>query len=198
LIQSGLAATVFSSRLNEIISIFTEDHQGRAFTLLRHPVERIISLFYQEQTRDPHLALVPVHEYFLEQKEHIKNKMKSIMGNDNYMVRTLVNKPIAELTSYDLDLAMLILKKKFLIGLVDEIEESVKRFRYYFNWKTKGLKGVDECVMTFTSPSPRKRPILSRTSRVWKVLEEQNKFDVKLYDFALHLFDVQGLYLKQS
>ena len=74
---------------------------------------------------------------------------------DNYIVRTLVNKPIAELTSYDLDLAMLILKKKFLIGLVNEIEESIKRFRYYFNWKTKGLKGIDECVMTFTSPSPR-------------------------------------------
>ena len=73
---------------------------------------------------------------------------------DNYIVRTLVNKPIAELTSYDLDLAMLILKKKFLIGLVNGIKESIKHFRYYFNWK-KGLKGIDECVMTFTSPSTR-------------------------------------------
>ena len=52
---------------------------------------------------------------------------------DNYIVRTLVNKPIAELTSYDLDLAMLILKKKFLIGLVNGIKESIKHFRYYFN-----------------------------------------------------------------
>ena len=36
LIQSGLAATVFSSRLNEITSIFSIDHRARAFTLLRH------------------------------------------------------------------------------------------------------------------------------------------------------------------
>ena len=47
-------------------------------------------------------------------------------------MRKLVNKPIAELTTYDLDLTMLLHEKMLLIGLANEIEESIKRF-YYFN-----------------------------------------------------------------
>ena len=46
---------------------------------------------------------------------------------------TLVNKPIEELTSYYLDLAMILHEKTILIGLANEIENSIKRFRCYFN-----------------------------------------------------------------
>lgn len=202
LVNSGLAYAVFSSRLNEIASLFNTDRRARSFTLLRHPVERTISEFYQEQARNPKLSLVSLEKY-LESNIDNANLETTIstalaVGEDNYIVRSLVNKPIAELTSYDLDLAMLILKKKFLIGLVDEMEESVQRFRKYYNWNTKGLKGVDECIMTFTSPSPRKKPIFSKNSKVWNILEQRNKWDAKLYDFALHLFDVQGLLLNKS
>jgi len=194
LVNSGLAYAIFSSRINEIASVFTPDRRGRSFTLLRHPVERAISEYYQEQARNPKLALVSLESYLQDNSDDIK----AAVGEDNFITRSLINKPIADLTTYDLDLAMMILKKKFLIGLVDEMEESVKRFRKYFSWNVKGLKGVDECVATFTSPSPRKKPIFSENSNVWKLLEERNKFDVKLFDFALHLFDVQGLYLQKK
>merc|ERR1712157_423951 len=88
LVNSGLSYAIFSSRLSEIISIFNTDHQARSFPVLRHPVERAISLFYQEQARDPKQALKSIEVYFNENPE---------FEEDNYMVRSLANKPSAAL-----------------------------------------------------------------------------------------------------
>merc|ERR1739836_154868 len=98
LVNSGLAYAVFSSRFNEISSIFNTDRHARSFTILRHPVERAISEYYQEQARNPNLALISLERYL----EDNPDDMTSAVGEDNYIVRSLVNKPEAVLTSYDL------------------------------------------------------------------------------------------------
>jgi len=185
LVNSGMAHTIFSSHFYEAVDLFNPQHKAKAFTLMRHPVDRFMSDFYQKQAKNTDLAIQTI-ENFLEQ-DHFE---------DNWMVRALTKNPEKILTSYDLNIAMQILKSKFLIGLAHEMKESVRRFRTYFQWKAAAeIKGLEQCVNTLSSPSPRRRPALSRGSKPWNLIVQKNKWDMKLYDYSLHLFDIQGLLL---
>lgn len=44
--RSGLANVVMTSWFDQTASVFDEDHKGRCFTLLRHPIQRAVSMFY--------------------------------------------------------------------------------------------------------------------------------------------------------
>lgn len=67
---------------------------------------------------------------------------------DNFLTRTLSRNRDAPLTQADLNVAKEVLKRKFVVGLYDDFEESVHRFEAFFGWKltdssTKQLLSIE-------------------------------------------------------
>lgn len=127
LIHSELADAVVAVYVEETAELFdTNVHKGRLFTMFRHPIERVQSLFNYlswakwEETYDPSLAIMTLDEYAQTTRKEF-----------NWMTRTLSGNLLDDLTEKDLDIAKSILKRKTLIGLWEEKEESFRRFESY-------------------------------------------------------------------
>lgn len=105
---------------------FDPMNQGRALALFRHPIERLVSKFYYLQTADwepgyrPHWRNMTV----LQWAESDKNCVES-----NYMVQMLSGKSWSDpVTQDDLPHAKQLLRDHFIVGLLDDVEESFRRF----------------------------------------------------------------------
>merc|ERR1712238_81498 len=102
-------------------ALFTPTAKGRLFTVFRHPVERAISMFYYlqiahwEPTYDPSLQSWTPEEYA--ESDRIEN---------NWLTRTLSNRMEGDLLDEDFNLAIEVLRRKFFVGLVSNIEETME------------------------------------------------------------------------
>eukprot|EP00591_Stephanopyxis_turris_P006837 CAMPEP_0195519026 /NCGR_PEP_ID=MMETSP0794_2-20130614/14208_1 /TAXON_ID=515487 /ORGANISM="Stephanopyxis turris, Strain CCMP 815" /LENGTH=468 /DNA_ID=CAMNT_0040648101 /DNA_START=66 /DNA_END=1472 /DNA_ORIENTATION=+ len=189
---SGLADVITSSYLFQISNVFSRpSHLGKSFTMLRHPVERAVSMYYLMQQEDAAMVGVPLVDY--------------ARGNgieNNWMVRYLVNQMEGELEKEALDKAKEVLKRKFVIGLLEEKEESISRFQKYFEWKfsedeNDQMKEKD-CIADFlesgtqVNENPEAHEMPKKGSQEWALITHQTQYDIKLYDFAVDLFTEQG------
>mmetsp|Transcript_6181 Transcript_6181/g.9062 ORF Transcript_6181/g.9062 Transcript_6181/m.9062 type:complete len:358 (-) Transcript_6181:237-1310(-) len=130
LAKSGLADIITSSSPHPIANqIFTPNNPGRMFTILRHPVDRAVTMYYYLKTAtwdplyNPKLITMSLVDY-----------AKSSSIENNWLTRFLVNKPGGALTKKDLILAKELLKRKCLVGLYDDMEVSLAKFDRYFGW----------------------------------------------------------------
>ena len=120
--DSGLADAVVTPFIYEANNLFTPTAKGRLFTVFRHPIDRAISLFYYlqvadwEPTYDPELKNWSVKEYA--QSSKIEN---------NWLTRQLSNTLAGELRDDDLKVAMEVVRSKFLVGLMADIEATMNR-----------------------------------------------------------------------
>ena len=96
------------------------------FVMMRHPVKRIIDQFYYLQRStwvghedyDIDLGTMSLAQYALSDKLI-----------ENYMVRTLLDlTDTFELTKSHVDQAKEILRRKFLVGIIEWFDVSVHRF----------------------------------------------------------------------
>jgi hypothetical protein len=104
--------------------LYDSDNQGRFLALFRHPVDRAVSMFYYlqsatwERTYRPEWADMTVLEWAA-----LPN------AEEDYMVHKLVNKSFGEkVTETDLIIAKELVRQRFVVGLMTEMEESVRRF----------------------------------------------------------------------
>jgi hypothetical protein len=188
LVDSKLADIVLTPLINEVSSIFEPPkNQGRCFTLMRHPILRAISVFYFlqklsiENSSLNDFASMTIEEYASSDK--VEN---------NWMTRQLNQKVSGGvLNDDDLERAKEFLRTKCLIGLTDDFNESVIRFETFFGWthvnEEEKLECQEEIVSKHTSGSEHER--FEEDSLVWKLLLEQNRFDMALYDYAVSLFN---------
>ena len=104
-----------------------------------------------------------------------------------------------ELTKDDLEQAKEILKTKFLIGFIDDLDESVYRMMKYNGWKfsvdeTEQMKEED-CIKDLTTGGTNineyEYEIPKRGSQAHALISWQTQFDMKLYAYAKELFDHQ-------
>lgn len=192
LASSGLADVIVSSYLHESAPLFDLKHQGRAFIVFRDPLVRAMSMYWHRVKTvgdlDPNLAIV---DYA--QGNGIEN---------NWMCRFLTNRMEGELTKPDLDKAMQILKDKFLVGFMDDLEESVARVMKYQGWslsvadETERMKQED-CVRDLAMKGgganigAYEYEIPKRGSQAHALISWQTQFDTKLYAYAKELFEKQ-------
>merc|ERR1712157_501721 len=101
------------------------------------------------------------------------------------MTRYLTNEPLSALTSNHLEIAKEILRKKFIIGTVNEIQVSFERFKAYFGWASE----EKVCEQNQLTKSNTDYYIGEEEKRL---LKEINEFDIKLYSYAEKLFQEQG------
>ena len=191
LAASGLANVIVSSYLHESAALFDLNHQGRAIILLRDPVERATSMYWHR--------IKEVGD--LESSTTIEDYAQGNGIENNWMCRFLTNRMTGELTKDDLEQAKEVLKEKFLIGFVDDFEESVYRIMKYNGWKfstdeTEQMKEED-CIKDLTSEgggsniNPNEYEIPKRGSQAHALISWQTQFDSKLFAYAKELFDHQ-------
>uniref|UniRef100_A0A7S4UT07 Sulfotransferase domain-containing protein n=1 Tax=Ditylum brightwellii TaxID=49249 RepID=A0A7S4UT07_9STRA len=190
LTKSKMADLITSSLFHDAADLFTLEHQGRAFTMLRHPVERAVSMYYY-RTRGENADIDPsvtLEDYA--RGEGIEN---------NWLTRFLTDRMEGELLKEDLDNAMDILSRKFLIGFLDDGEESIARMMKYFGWtyaedSTKKMLQEDcvkELIDDGTNRNIEGYELPKKGTQAYALISWQTQFDVKLYEYALGVFETQ-------
>ena len=151
------------------------------FTLLRDPVERAISHFYhyRRQTADP------IHPLAMRSTLTEWVSTCGLVEMDNGQTRRLagsINLPCGQVTPQMLDHAKANLRKNFaVVGLTERFEESLVLLHRAFNWR---LYGFTE--QNVGGNRPRRSEVSDETL---KVIEDCNRFDSDLYQFAAELFE---------
>mmetsp|Transcript_2323 Transcript_2323/g.3021 ORF Transcript_2323/g.3021 Transcript_2323/m.3021 type:complete len:474 (+) Transcript_2323:40-1461(+) len=191
LVKSKLPDVVVSNLPPDDVSeMFASSHQARLFTILRHPVERAISVFYHRgwahwdnDIYDPELAEMSIVEYAKQSRiEH------------NWMVRFLSKRMRGDVRIEDLNVAKRILSQKCLIGLLEQKEETIKRFERYLHWDVH-TQEKRQCLnkLAFeTWSNQHEHPGMGENSEPWKLLTVRNRFDVELYEYAKKIFKEQA------
>lgn len=190
LAASGMAEMVSSSYMKEAGVLFDLQHQGRAFTVIRNPIERAVSMYYyrtrgERADLDPDLSL----EAFA-QGEGIEN---------NWMTRFLIDRMEGELTKKDLEKAKEVLEKKFLVGLLEDGKETISRIMKYYGWEyvedeTERMRQedcIDMLIRDGTNAGPEEYQLPKKGTQPYALISWQTQFDMKLYEFAKELFEKQ-------
>ncbi|KAI2498051.1 hypothetical protein MHU86_16424 [Fragilaria crotonensis] len=123
--QAQLAEMVTSSYfLNSAQFLFSEEHPGRAFIMFRNPIHVAVSMYYYQRSTGA-----------LDERITLEEFARGNGVENNWMTRSLTNAMEGELRTSLLYLAKKILIKKFLVGFLDDIDESVARLIKYMGWK---------------------------------------------------------------
>ncbi len=117
----------------------------------------------------------------------------------DWMCRFLTGSMEGEITKEHLEQAKEILKRKFLVGFLDDGEETIYRIMKYFKWEfdedEEKRMHQEECIVDHmkekTNPSEVEYEIPVRGSQAFALIKWQTQFDVKLYEYARQLFDEQ-------
>jgi len=202
LISSGLADVVVSPYFQEATTTLFEntDKKARFFTVMRHPVEKVVSKFYFlkktsiDSGKNAWIQNMSLLEY-----------INSDYLESNFMVRNLINKKTEILSRDDIEAAKQILAKKFLVGLSDKMSETMERIRLYFDWQAADhmrlgmMHRAEDCKAQYLKESHVQshkvdyNP-LDESSEEWQILWKKNWADLALYEYVSEvLFKEQGL-----
>ena len=204
--DSEMADAVVSLFLHDISSLFTPNHKGRLFTIFRHPVERSASLFYYLSVANWEKTYRPVYS-----KMSIEDYAKSSRVEYNWMTRFLSGDLNGQVTNDHLSIAKEVLRRKCLVGLLEQKEETFRRFYKYLHLDDPTfltsfssmtidthIKNEDytkSCIsrVVFDDwPNRNQHPVLEKDSQVWNILKEKNYFDMQLYEYAKTIFKEQS------
>jgi len=187
--DAGLADVVVSPFVYEMNDLFTDTAKGRFFSVFRHPIDRAISMFYYIQVADWEPSYKPeLKDWSLEQYA------QSEIVENNWMTRQLSNQLGGELTEDNLAKAMEVVRRKFMVGLMTEIEPTMARFEKFFRWTFRvnppNQEACRERLMSGGSNSNKanKKPLPQPGEPAWDLLAHQNNFDLRLYEYIEQLF----------
>jgi hypothetical protein len=186
-VESGKADVIVSSRFLHAASLFDTDHQARAFTILRDPVERMVSTFYHlreatwEREYDEKFKNMTLLEYA--RREDTPT---------NWMVRYLTGNMMKSFTTdEDLELAKKILEKKFYVLLTKELDMGLEMFLKDMKYKVSD--DAKKCIKEEMSKLSEKKsiPEINVTSAAIRTLKDKNTLDTELFEFGVKLFTRQ-------
>lgn len=199
LAASNLADVYLSHFLPYSSKIFSSTHKARAFAMIRHPVKRAIDLFYYQQRAawvgpelyDTTMAQMSLAEFAASDKVV-----------ENFMVRSLADIPgDDEVTVGHLALAKDVLRRKFMVGIIEWFDLSMVRYEKYFGWwDTKQVWGdrnvnhchYDEILNGDHIGDHTRAESAPDTENPWIILSVRNWADIELYVYAKELFVEQG------
>jgi hypothetical protein len=186
LIPSRIVDVVLTPHVHEASKLFDAHHKGRLFALFRHPVDRVVSLYYFLRMPDQEASIgLNMRGMSLEQF--------AADISENWMVRSLTKAVSGPLTDEHLNIAKEILRTKFLIGLLDEKTESLRRIESYFGWKlpSRVSQTCKNNMFYFEPQSKNLHEQLDPASKEYETLVQRNQHDVDLYEYAVVLFEEQ-------
>ena len=189
LASSDLADVIFTPLFHPALQMFdASNHKARAFSILRHPVERSINTFLTlQENDDPAVAGMTLENY-----------AQSPLVESNWMVRTLSGKMNAELTPQHLDIAQEILTNNFIVGLHDDRYGSLSRFEKFFGWEYNDQQASCRSTMLQEEMSKQDmaKQMFNEGGEAIQLLWKENELDIQLYDYTDALYkDQAGLFL---
>lgn len=117
-------------------------------------------------------------------------------NDNNVMVRQLAGKTVRDkVTEKDLELAIMTMQQRFIVGLTDQMEESIHRFNIVLgiNEEEESNKRCmdqyfgDNMEKKNSNPHRKER----KGSKAWRIFAEKNSLDMQLYDVIVKLFEEQ-------
>ncbi|KAL7541293.1 hypothetical protein ACHAXR_010792 [Thalassiosira sp. AJA248-18] len=194
LAASGVPDVIISPDIQGVLNIFNNRNRARIFAVLRHPLDRAISKYKADLGSDPEVAGMTLPQYVRSGGLRVEN---------NYLTRYLSGRYGGKLRVHDLDLARELLRRKFVVGLANDLPATANLFSHVFGWNhtaaTLGVENVDICYNAIFDALSDKAPLsVEEGSDGWKLLVAQNWFDLKLYEYAEHLFQLQVDQLKKT
>lgn len=178
---------IISGDLHRVLDIFNNRNRARLFVVLRHPLERAISKYYADLTSDPDVAGMSLPMYVRSGGQRVEN---------NYLTRHLAGRYDGTLTLRHLNVARELLRRKFVVGLASDLPATTTVFSHVFGWnhtvESLGSENVNLCYNEiFDALSKKPPPSVEEGSEGWRLLVAQNWFDLKIYEYAEHLFQLQ-------
>jgi len=198
LVASGQVDLIFSTSdpAFAIQHLFEPTQKGRAIVLFKHPVQRLVDQFYHQRSATwdkdnyrPNFNNVSLEEW-----------AKQRQSNHNQIVKTLAGRrPEDEVNDEeDLQLAKRTLRKRFIVGLSDETEESFHRFNAVLGIDDVDTDNNRKCMDNFFHDSEVNKDKNSEqyeevdeSSEAYQILASNNELDLKLYKFVTDLFNEQ-------
>lgn len=133
LVPSGMADLIVTNDLDYSVEhLYDVDHRGRVLALFRHPVDRLISRFYYASVatweRSYQSTWKDMDLQYWAEKINWENNIfvKSLSGRERY----------SYVTEDDLSVAIMTVRKRLIVGLTSQMEESIHRFNIFM--------GIDE------------------------------------------------------
>jgi hypothetical protein len=160
------------------------------FTLLREPVDRVISFYYYVRRNSKHY----LHDYALAHDMSLRRYVEShaTTANDNFQVRMLSGifhqVPYGHCTPDLLDLAKRNLQNHFaVVGLSEQFDATLLLLKRAFHWRD---------IFYIRQNVTADRPALSDVpAETLDVIREHNLLDIELYQYVKEQFEAQ---LKQA
>ncbi|MBN1833579.1 MAG: sulfotransferase family 2 domain-containing protein [Deltaproteobacteria bacterium] len=155
-------------------------------TILRNPIERVISHYYQVRRHKPHRLYQIVTENDLSLKEYVNNRLTPELNNGQ--VRVLaglsINPPFGECERDILELAKKNLKDSFgIVGLTERFDDFLLLVNAKLGWEIPSYKNLN------IGENRKKADEIDKETL--DVIEKHNQLDIELYEYA------QDLFLKQ-
>eukprot|EP00568_Trieres_chinensis_P014296 CAMPEP_0183320304 /NCGR_PEP_ID=MMETSP0160_2-20130417/65943_1 /TAXON_ID=2839 ORGANISM="Odontella Sinensis, Strain Grunow 1884" /NCGR_SAMPLE_ID=MMETSP0160_2 /ASSEMBLY_ACC=CAM_ASM_000250 /LENGTH=391 /DNA_ID=CAMNT_0025486977 /DNA_START=102 /DNA_END=1277 /DNA_ORIENTATION=- len=194
IVKKHMAKVIISQHLYHSALLYDPNHRGRLFVMIRNPIKRAIDQFYYmqratwEHDYSPEIAMMSLDEYTA--SDHMV---------ENYVVRSLLNKKSEDITPSHVETAKHILRRKFLVGLMEWFDLSVVRFEQYFGWwDTHGVLSnttVSYChhKKIMDGNHNGKHPMVEPGSLAYRRIAVRNWADFELYFYAKNLFYRQAV-----
>jgi hypothetical protein len=190
--ESGVGDAVVTPFIYESNQLFTPMAKGRLFTVFRHPIDRAISLFYYLQVADWEPTYDPALKDWTMDQYATSDKIEN-----NWLTRQLSNQLSGELTDEHVNIAMEAIRRKFVVGLMSKMEETMTRLERFFRWTYRVNPANQEICRDnllhggSNSNSKNKKAKPKEGDDTWELLAAQNQFDLQLYGYIESLFDEQ-------
>lgn len=193
LVSSGKIDVMFSAFPGFAIEhLFDPSHKARVVAMFRHPVDRLISKFYYLQVATWERTYRPEWKNM-----DILDWAKSCNMDNDFMVKKLAGKvQRMKATRKDLSLAKETIRSRFVVGLMEEMEESIQRFNTVIGINDDNTVRHKTCMEQYFGKESKKKnsnshPKVEKDSPAWQLLAEKNSFDIELYEYILELFEEQ-------
>jgi hypothetical protein len=188
LASSGVPDVLISGDIHGVLALFNNRNRARLFAVFRHPLDRAISKYYADLASDPEVAGLTLTQYIRQGGQRVQN---------NYLTRYLSGRYGGKLEVWHLDVAREFMRRKFVVGLARDLPATTNLFINVFGWNNTAATNADLCYHNiFNALSDSSPPSVDEGSEGWKLLVSQNWFDLKVYEYAEHLFQQQIEQLK--
>jgi hypothetical protein len=186
LLNENIIDVLVSNYFTSGSALFTPQHHGRAFTIMRHPIDLAESLFYYRRKA----SWEPSYR-----RDWNKITFAQYVASDEYIGNWMVHQltgtmPWVELTEAHLEQAKSVLQAKVFVGISSQMDETVRQLKQYFHW----METQPFCVFNYLHSTPtnsNSHPKLERGGEQWMLVAEREKWDMSLYYYALELFAEQ-------
>lgn len=161
--------------------------------MIRNPVHRQISQYYYDTIKYDGIS----HSSSTTPEMSLFRWINSGQMKENLLTRQLTNEMHGTLTPNHLELAKETLRRLFIVGILEEKQESIMRFLDFFQfltWKHADDRAM-ECQdknLNYGWKNAKSHPVPDHDAPFYQLLEEKNSYDMEIYHFARQLFDHQA------